>query len=112
MKVEDLVVPTDKCPLDFLAEMGERIANAWIFVDTSVIRKLVYSDGATYEIGGNCKILSWKTSEEYPETQVIYQDFECTGWYYIIAIEADDIAFKELYEKKEPEYIFRLKMAE
>lgn len=112
MKVEDLVVPTDKCPLDFLAEMGKRIANAWIFVDTSVIKNLKNSNGVTYETGGNCKILSWEATEEYPKTEVVYQDLECTGWYYIIAIEADDIAFKQLYQKKDPEYLFRLKMAE
>lgn len=112
MNVEDLVVPTDKCPLDFLAEMGERIANAWIFVDKSVIKNLKNSDGVTYEPCCNCYSLSWEATEECPKTEVLYQDFERTGWYYIIAIEADDIAFKELYKKEEPEYIFRLKMAE
>ena len=37
MKVEDLFVPTDKCPLDFLAEMGERIKGAWILFDDTVV---------------------------------------------------------------------------
>ena len=112
MKTEDLFVPTDKCPLDFLAEMGERIANAWIFVDDSVIENLKNSDGVTHERGDNCFFLSWEATEEYPKTEVIYRDFEYTGWHYIIVIEADDIAFKKLDENKEPEYIFRLKMAE
>ena len=30
MKKEVIIVPEDKCPLDVLAEMGERTANAWI----------------------------------------------------------------------------------
>lgn len=112
MKVEDLFVPTGKCPLDFLAEMGERIQNAWIFVDKSIIENLKNSDGVQCEKGYNCRILTWAATDKYPKTEVMYKQFMGTGWYIIITIDADDIAFKDLYKIKDPDCIVRLKMAE
>lgn len=112
MKTEDLFVPTDKCPLDFLAEMGERIKNAWIFVDDTIIENLKKSNGVTRKkaslIGWT---LTWEATEDYPETKVEYNIFYGTGWYVLNRIEADDIAYKEINHVREPSEIIRLKMA-
>ena len=112
MKPEDLFVPADKCPLDFLAEMGERIKNSWIFVDQTVVNKLKESEGVTdkrHGLMGHC--LTWEATEDYPETKVVYDVFYGTGWYVILEIEADDIAYKTIGSVKEADAVIRLKMA-
>lgn len=112
MKQEDLFVPADKCPLDFLAEMGERIQNTWIFADESVIQNLKKSDGVIDKQHGlRGHLLTWKATEEYPETKVIYDIFYGTGWYVLVEIEAEDIAYKAIGKVREPNAIIHLKMA-
>lgn len=110
MKIEDLFVPVDKCPLDFLAEMGERIKNTWIFADETVINNLRESNGVTHK--QSCLIgftLTWEATEDYPKTEVEYHIFYGTSWYVLYRIEADDIAYKGIV--REPSEIIRLKMA-
>ena len=112
MKVEDLFVPTDKCPLDFLAEMGERIKGAWILFDDTVVTNLKQSDGViikNHGFGG--KELIWEATEDYPETMIIYDSFYGTGWYVLYEVEADDIAYTSVSSVREPNTIIRLKMA-
>lgn len=112
MKQEDLFVPADKCPLDFLAEMGERIQNTWIFADESVIQNLKKSDGVIDKQHGlRGHLLTWEATEEYPETKIIYDIFYGTGWYVLVEIEAEDIAYKAIGKVREPNAIIRLKMA-
>ena len=45
------------------------------------------------------------------EKIIYYSSSEAKGWYTVIAIEAEDIAFKEIDNIEEPECIIRLKMA-
>lgn len=112
MKQEDLFVPTNKCPLNFLAEMGERIQNTWIFADESVIQNLKKSDGVIDKQHGlRGHLLTWEATDEYPETKVIYDIFYGTGWYVLVEIEAEDIAYKAIGKVREPNAIIRLKMA-
>lgn len=112
MELLNLTVPQDMCALDFLAEMKERTKNAWIYLHDSVINKLLKSDGVKCEEGiHNCRILSWKATDEYPSKQVVISSFEAKCWYTVIAIKAEDIAFKEIDNIEEPECIIRLKMA-
>lgn len=112
MELLNLTVPQDMCALDFLAEMKERTKNAWIFLHDSVISKLLKSDGVKCkERSHNCRILSWEATDEYPATQVVISSFKAKGWYSVIAIKAEDIAFKEIDNIEEPERIIRLKMA-
>lgn len=108
----NLTVPQDMCALDFLAKMKERTKNAWIFLHVSIIRKLLKSDGVKCEEGiHNCRILSWEATDEYPTTQLVFSSFEAKGWYTVIAIKAEDIAFKEIDNIEEPECIIRLMAA-
>lgn len=112
MELLNLTVPQDMCALDFLAKMKERTKNAWIYMHNSVIRKLLKSKGVKCKAGINkCLILFWEATDEYPSTQVIISSFEAKGWHTVIAIEAEDIAFKAIDNIEEPEYIIRLKMA-
>ncbi len=112
MELLNLVVPKDMCPLDFLAEMKERCKHAWIFMHKSVVSKLTGSEGVDVASGINkCHILTWEATEEYPETKLVISAFESQGWYTVISIKADDIAFKEIDKIEDPECIIRLKMA-
>lgn len=56
-------------------------------------------------------LLTWEATEEYPETKIIYDIFYGTGWYVLVEIEAEDIAYKAIGKVKEPNAIIRLKMA-
>ena len=110
--LEDLFVPTDKCPLDFLAEMEERIKNAWIFADDTVIENLKNSKGVTRKPAGlTGYLLIWKKTKDYPETKLKYDIFYGTGWYVFVRIEADDISYKNIGSVREPNKIIRLSMA-
>lgn len=40
MKKEVTLVPKDKCPLDVLADMEERTADAWIYFHENAVKKL------------------------------------------------------------------------
>lgn len=62
MKKKVTLVPKDKCPLDVLAEMKERTANAWIFLHHNAVEKLQRSDGVSCNEGrkpGTLE-LTWK----------------------------------------------------
>ena len=92
--------------------MGERIQNTWIFADESVIQNLKKSDGVIDKQHGlRGHLLTWEATDEYPETKVIYDIFYGTGWYVLVEIEAEDIAYKAIGKVREPNAIIRLKMA-
>lgn len=109
MKKEVIIVPKDKCPLDVLAEMGNRTENAWIFLHSNAVEKLKntsdeckYSSSTTYT-------LLWNATDEFPETKVRI-DIMRGEWASVARIAADDIAFKQI--STNPEDIFFLKMEE
>ena len=109
-KLLNLTVPKDMCPLDFLAEMGQTTEKAWLFLHRSCISDLEQSDGVTIVQGNyNSFILTWEATEEYPETTLVYGRFS-PEWHHVISIKADDIAFKELNEIVDPEFLIRLRM--
>lgn len=111
MKKEVILVPKEKCPLNVLAEMGEKTENAWIFLDASAYNKLLESDGCEVVYNTEEKImLRWKATEEYSETEVYMGVPTSCGWGEIISIKDEGIAFT--FPKADPEDIFFLKMAE
>lgn len=113
MKKEVILVPKDKCPLDVLAEMGERTKNSWIFLDTSALQKLLLSDGCKPWYRKHDTLtatLKWEATDEYPETSVLMEVPTPRGWGKILSIKAEDIAFT--ISTDDPEDIFFLKMAE
>lgn len=114
MKKEVILVPKDKCPMDVLAEMGERTKESWIFLHFNAVEKLLqHSDGVAQKEGRKqgTLVLTWEATETYPETKVIVDiGGLCTEWKPIICISASDIAFDLM--PVDPEDIFFLKMAE
>ena len=113
MKKEVTLVPKDKCPLDVLAEMGERIRKAWIFLDASAYNKLLKSMGCKThfsKINNETISLRWEATNEYPATKVFLEPPRNFGWGKIFFIEAEDIAFTTAVA--DPEELFFLKMAE
>lgn len=106
MKKEVILVPKDKCPLDVLAEMGERTKNLWIFIHDDAISKL--KETADYVEEGEYQEFVWTETEECLAT---FLDIEIQGtWHRVYRIIVDDIAFE--HEPQDPEDIFFLKMAE
>lgn len=101
-------VPKDKCPLDVLAEMGEKTANSWILLHKNAVEKL--RSTADSIDGHGCFILiTWKETAEYPSTRIWVPNSN-EEWIKVIRIEADDIAFKS--EASDPKHLYFLKMEE
>ncbi len=113
MKKEVILVPMDKCPLDVLAEMGDRIKDSWIFLHSNAVEYLHYSDGVSSQEGKKpgTLVLTWEATEYYPETRVVIDVCSLNAdWKPIISISACDIAFTIM--TCDPEDIYFLKMAE
>ena len=106
MKKEVILVPKDKCPLNVLREMGERIRNSWIFLHDDAVRKLETTTDYIEEKG--YQELVWSATEKYSQTTL---DIEIVGtWHKVYRIIAEGIAFE--YEAQDPEDIYFLKMDE
>lgn len=113
MKKEVILVPKDKCPLDVLAEMGERTKESWIFLHLNAVEKLLHIDGVSCKEGREQGTLDLtrEATEAYPETRIVVDISALwTKWKHITFISASDIAFDRM--PVDPEDIFFLKMAE
>lgn len=109
MEVENLFVPKDMCPLDFLADLGERIKNVKLLFHGNVFNKLIHSQGVSHEeISKDLYELTWEATEDYPETKLTI-NLDLGEWHTVYSISADDIAFEKL--PVNPESTIRLKMA-
>ena len=108
----DLIVPKEKYPLDALAEQGERICNAWIFLHVSVVLKLEADQEVTVEKAYNGgKILIWKPKAgKYWDNRIIYRNFEATDWYLLTNASAENIAFKAVGDVEDPEEVIFVTM--
>ena len=115
MKKEVILVPKDKCPLDVLAEMGERIRKSWIFLHENAYQYLLKSDGANHSTGNSMNanqttLITWAATKDYPKTVVFCEVPSARGWGKITSIEAADISFG--LSTNDPEDIYFLKMDE
>lgn len=108
MKTEVTIVPKDKCPLDILADLGERTKSAWIFLHENAVEKLVNIANQKQEFASSLKLI-FEATKESLETEVVISTVSLGTFYYPIStIKADDIAFE--YYASEPAEIFLLKM--
>lgn len=111
MKKEVILVPKDKCPLDVLAEMGERIRNSWIFLHENAYQKLSkisdYHSRTNSMNDAESALMKWNATEDYPET-VLLCDVPKITWGKIRSIKATDIAYD--ISPSDPEDIYFLKM--
>lgn len=115
MKKEVILVPKDKCPLNVLAEMGERTRNSWIFLHENAYEHLLKSKGVRHSTGNSmnsnqCTWIKWDATKDYPETVVFCEVPSSKGWGKIQSIDAEDIVFG--LSTHDPEDIFFLKMEE
>lgn len=113
MKKEVILVPKDKCPLDVLAEMGERIRNSWIFLHENAYQHLLKSKGASHftenSMNANQEtLITFDATKDYPETVMSCEIPPTKGWGKITYIEADDISFE--FSPNDPQDIYFLKM--
>lgn len=112
LNMEYLFVPKDKYPLDFLAEMGDRNKNSWIFLHESIITELRNNTDCMHEYAvSNLEILTWKISSPYYRTKLFYSCFENMPLYTTLKIISNEIAFKEISIIEQPDHVFLLKMA-
>lgn len=109
MKKEITKVAKDECPLNIIAELGNRTEKSWIFLHENAVHKL--QDGLdSYEQLAHCIRLTWNATDDYPATSITIGN-EVTGcWKPVYWIEAEDIAFKS--QVSDPDEIFFLKMEE
>lgn len=108
-----LKVPQGMCPLDFLSTQGDKIKNAWLFMDQDVYHDLFTRCKNKEMTSFLIVTLKWEATEEYPSTEIFvkkhyHNDKKFGTWYFITKIQAEDIAFKEA--PTEPEEIFFIKM--
>ena len=107
-KIETIIVPKSKCPLDVLAQMGQRTAGSWIFLHKNCIDKMVKSIDALGEHDDEVEFC-WDATDEYPATTVV---FEKSGylWREVYKIAAEDIAFSS--RPNDPQTVLFIKTEE
>ena len=109
MKVEPIIVPKGKSPLDVLAELGEQTRSSWIYLHDNVIQHLTKT--ADYlNIKDSAVKFIFDATEKSPKTIIRADYLGCKAWHNVQFIIADDIAFK--MSAADPENIFFLKMEE
>lgn len=89
-------IPRDMCPLDVIAEMGEKAEGCGIFLSNSVMRKLIKSEGSIMENHDGDVVMIWSATDKHPETKIVVRKSSFTDWNLIIRIEAEDICFKKI----------------
>lgn len=107
MKKKVTIVPKDKCPLDILAEMGDRTKNAWVYLHWEAVNKLEKTCDGYEELAHSIR-LSWNATDEFPSTTITIGTEVIGTWKPVYFIEAEDIAFES--QASDPEEIFFLKM--
>lgn len=110
-----ILVPKGKSPLDVLAEMGKRTADAWIFMHEDVIESLREICDKEEHLGGGDWALYWYGTSSIgilpPPCKVFLSARTFEGpWKSIPCIEAIDIAFNKRCDN--PKEIIFLKMAD
>lgn len=102
--IRNILVPRGKCLLDVIAEMGEDSKTCWHFVQEGLViitlAKADEQDTSKDKIGfSNGVVAKWNATQEFPETQVVFETFQETEFWIIPKILADDIAFTKMVEK-------------
>lgn len=105
-----IIVPKDKCPLEVLAEMGNRTRYAWIFLHKNVLTKLSETcDDKRPTSRMISTIFSWNKTQNFPDTFLSVEYFS-DSWSSLICIRSTAIAFCSRCD--EPTEILFFKMAE
>lgn len=109
MKKEVIIVPRGKCPLDFIAEMGEEIiSNSWIFLHSNITDKIEeIAQRKKKDYGNESFVFMWKTKDG-DDKSIDFEYFEL--WHKVYYFVTDDSGY--MTDTSDPEYIFFLKAEE
>ena len=110
-----ITVPTGKCPLNVIAEIGEDLKGALILLDDTVLKALAESANVKrHGIHKNCCVCYsfetyfWEASKNRPETTIKVSDYRCRkGWHRVLRIEGIVCT----HEPYSPKRYIKIKMA-
>lgn len=112
MKKEVIIVPKDKCPLDVLADMGEKTNGVGILFSPTALGRLLSTVDRCYEVDYTAFFLSWNATAEFPKTSIILlgepSDTPNVFQYRVIYINAEDICFKKQLDNRTMEYFLTM----
>ena len=107
--MEKVFVPEDKCPLDVIAELGDRTKDAHIFLESSLIEQLK-NTADEFEEKGHIISFLWEETEKFPRTELMVRRV-VPPYYEAIKINASDIAFTTPVEHNPGERFFLKRQA-
>lgn len=106
MKKEVILVPKDKCVMDILKEMGDKIKSSWIFFHKNVMKQLKKTaDG--YYFCSTVNTFIWNATEKTQKIE-LFVDMSAKIWCPVIDIKVSDIAFEKNVEDPENIYFFQM----
>ena len=109
MENKTIIVPSGKCPLDVLADMGEQTRNCRIAFSDNVMMELYDTADIISKTKDDLTELEWKATKDYPSTVLLIKE-EIGDWSIVKKIKADDIAFTSIPEH--PDCTLRLILQE
>lgn len=111
IKPQYLECPDDTCPLDLIANLGERTRNSRIYLGEKAIERLKSTCNKHVHTGGSLSIF-FNASKSFPSTELLIKmhDEEKDGYFEIRYIKAEDIPFEE--PSSNPNEIFKIEMKE
>lgn len=96
MNFQRVMLMDGKCPLDYLAEQGEKTKSSWIFLSRNAV-KAMEENAETNDTDGALLILGWKATEDYPASNITLRGRSLCDeneWYELVRCDAEDIAFR------------------
>ena len=110
MELLDLTVPKNKHTLEFLAEMGEKTKNAWIFLHESITDDVIREEGVvyTYNQRGFSHFYWISKAQEHSCPRMVCSISPNTWWYVVVEISAPGVAFEKCCKNRKPDYIILL----
>ncbi len=112
MKNEVITVPKDKCPLDVLADMGEKLLGVGILFSVTALNKLKGTADRCEELDSTAFLLYWNATVKFPQTIliVVSEPSEVYGLiqYRAIYINATDISFRRQWDNRTVDYFLTM----
>ena len=111
MKKEPILVPKDKGLLGVLAEEGEQVKSAWIFLHRNDVEKLIsIADDYLPHGHSNVQDFYWNATDDFPETFIRIEMHPDKIWLEVYHIDSNAIKFN--LPADDPDNILFLKMDE
>lgn len=112
MKKEVIIVPKNKCPLDVLSDMGERLIGIGILFSITSLNKLKETADRYEKLDPTAYFLSWNATKDFPQTTlIVVGEYSCdsSGFEYrAVYIDADDICFRTQWDDRTVDYFLTI----